>query len=121
MKNILILCFTLFASSMIIAQEKSDKKNIETSFEVKGVCEMCKKRIESAAMRTSGVKMAEWNEETQQLKVVYKNGKTTEQEIHQAVANYGHETPLVPADSSAYTKLPDCCRYKDGAKCGQKK
>lgn len=118
MKNIVMLSIALFAFSMINAQEKSDKKIIETSFEVKGVCEMCKKRIESSAMRTNGVKMAEWNKETQQLNVVYKNGKTTEEEIQQSVASYGHETALIPADSSAYEKLPDCCRYKDGAKCG---
>jgi len=69
-------------------------------------------------MRTNGVKLAEWSKETQQLKVVYKNGKTTEAEIHQSVADFGHQTSLIPADSSAYTKLPDCCRYKDGAECG---
>ncbi len=78
---------------------------------------MCKKRIESAAMRTKGVKQAEWNKKTEDLKVVYNSKKTTEEAIHKAVANHGHETALIAADSSAYIKLPDCCRYKDGAKC----
>ncbi|MEQ8623685.1 MAG: ATPase [Vicingaceae bacterium] len=118
MKKLFILSFALLSFALVNAQDEADKKIIETSFEVKGVCDMCKTRIENAAMRTNGVKLAEWDKETQQLKVVYKNGKTTEAEIHQSVADYGHETSQIPADSSAYTKLPDCCRYKDGAKCG---
>ena len=118
MKKLFILSFTLFSFTLVSAQDGSDKKIIETSFEVQGVCKMCKERIETAAMRTKGVKLAEWNKETKQLKVVYKNNKTTEAEIQESIANHGHETPSVPADSSAYTKLPNCCRYKDGAKCG---
>lgn len=116
MKNIILSLFAVFAFTVANGQEKS-KPISETTFKVEGVCNMCKNRIESAALRTKGVKTAEWNKKTEDLKVVYNNKKTTEEEIHKAVANRGHETALVPADSSAYLKLPDCCRYKEGAKC----
>ena len=117
MKYLVILSIALFSFTSIQAQEKSDKKNVETSFEVKGVCGQCEDRIESAAMRTKGVKVADWDKKTQLLTVVYNKNKTSEEEIHQAVADRGHETSMVPSDSTAYSKLPGCCRYKDGAKC----
>lgn len=123
-KLISILCLTFaftFAQAQTETEAKTDSKVSETTFKVNGVCGMCKDRIEAAAMRTSGVKMAEWDKNTQMLKVVYKNSKTTDEEIHKAVANAGHETVNTPADSTAYAKLPDCCRYKEGAVCGSEK
>ena len=89
-KNILFLSISLFLTISLSAQEK--KKKIETSeFEVKGVCKMCKERIENAAL-IKGVKLAEWNKETSMLKVVYSTKKTTLETIHKAVAEAGHET-----------------------------
>lgn len=121
MKKILsILCLT-FAFAFAQAQTESDNKVTEASFKVNGVCGMCKDRIEGAAMRTNGVKTAVWDKKTQMLTVVYKNSKTSEAEIQKAVVNIGHETETMPADSSAYAKLPDCCRYKEGAVCGSEK
>ncbi len=118
MKNIIITIIAVFAFSFAQGQEKSDSKIVETSFEVDGVCGMCKDRIEEAAMRTKGVKLANWDKTTKELKVTYRSDKTTEEAIQQSVASVGHETPATPADTSAYAKLPGCCRYKDGAKCG---
>lgn len=83
------------------------------SFHVDGVCKMCKDRIENAAL-VKGVKMAEWDVETGMLRVVYRPKKVSLQKIHRSVAEAGHETSEVAADPEAYSKLPDCCRYKDG-------
>ena len=80
---------------------------------VAGVCGMCEKRIENAAL-INGVKMAEWDKETQILKVVYKPKKVSLQEIHKAVAESGHRTDKVEADKKAYSNLPKCCQYDDG-------
>jgi copper chaperone CopZ len=125
MKKLLsILCLTLaftFAQAQTETESKTDSKVSETTFKVNGVCGMCKDRIEAAAMRTSGVKMADWDKKTQMLKVVYKSNKTTDEEIQKSVANVGHETETMPADSTSYAKLPDCCRYKEGAVCGSEK
>jgi cation transport ATPase len=116
MKNIIIIIISVFTFSVVQGQEKKGGV-IETKFQVKGVCGECKERIESAAMRTKGVKTADWDKVTQDLTVVYNSKKVEEKARHEAVAAYGHETTLTPADSSAYTQLPACCRYKDGAKC----
>lgn len=114
MKSILITLLAVFTFSIAQAQEKSDKKISESTFHVDGVCKMCKKRIEDAALRTSGVKLAEWNKSTKELRVIYKNTKTTEEEIQKAVSKRGHSTEKHEADTSAYKQLPNCCKYKDG-------
>ena len=116
MKHQILIILSVFAFTVVQAQEKS-KTIVETTFKVEGVCEMCKERIEESALRAKGVKLAEWDKKSQKLKVVYNSKKTEEKEIHKAIANQGHETSLIPADSSAYRLLPGCCRYKDGAEC----
>ena len=54
-KSILIVCLLLVGFSAA-AQKK--KKNSKITIEVDGVCMMCKKRIEKAALNTKGVKFA---------------------------------------------------------------
>ncbi|SRR5690554_5101316 len=114
MKNIIIIVLAVFSFSPIYSQEKNKKKIVETTFRVDGVCEDCKKRIEDATLRISGVKLAEWDKNTQQLNVVYKNKKTSEDAIQQTIANNGHSTEGHEADSAAYEKLPKCCKYSSG-------
>ncbi len=99
------------------AQTNSPKlKKIETSeFTVQGVCGMCQKRIEKAAL-IKGVKLVEWNKETQKVKVIYASKKVKLEDIHRSIAGAGHDTELVKADDKVYAKLPDCCGYRDGVK-----
>lgn len=117
MENIiksLIIIIPFALSTSLNAQDKVSK--IDTAeFKVQGVCNMCKARIENAAL-VKGVKFAEWNKETNMLKVVYVNNKTNEENIHKAVADHGHDTEKVKASNEAYQKLPDCCAYRDGVK-----
>ena len=116
MKNqkyfVLVIMAALFLSVNLFGQKKSTKVKTE-SFEVDGVCGMCKDRIENAAL-IKGVKLAAWDKDKQMLKVVYKPGKVSIEDIHKAVAEAGHETRKVKANMEAYNKLPDCCKYKDG-------
>lgn len=93
-------------------------QTVETSFEVKGVCDMCKDRIEETALRQSGVKFATWDEETQKVTIAYKANKITEDDLHAAIANSGHATSKVDKKKEAYESLPACCQYESGHKCG---
>ncbi len=102
----------LFALEPSVAIQK-DKGEKSAEFKVFGVCGMCKDRIENGAL-IKGVKMAEWDKETQLLKVIYKPGKVTLDGIHKAVAEVGHSTEKVKAKQEAYDKLPNCCKYNDG-------
>ncbi|WP_236979345.1 heavy-metal-associated domain-containing protein [Membranihabitans maritimus] len=108
-KSLLILPVFFFAISIGQAQSK----NIQTdSVTVNGVCDMCKDRIEEAAI-IKGVKMAEWDKYAQKLTVLYKPKKTNLQTICAAVAKVGHDTDKVKATEEAYASLPDCCAYRN--------
>ena len=83
---------------------------------VRGVCGMCKKRIEEAAYSVRGVQSAQWSADKQALKVVYEPSKTDSEAIQKKIADIGHDTPQYKAEKSTYDKLPKCCRYRDGLK-----
>ena len=55
------------------AQNKNAKHNLA----VKGNCGMCKERIEKAAYGVNGVKVADWDEETQNLSIILNEKKNT--------------------------------------------
>ncbi len=108
-----IIVFCAFCSyTNMKAQDNSN--NIETiEFKVYGNCGECKERIENAAL-IKGVKLAEWNKETDILKVVFNNKKTNKQTIQQSIAEAGHDTEEFKATDETYKKLPNCCAYRDG-------
>jgi len=97
--------------------ETSGKKDIRTdTIHVDGNCNMCKKRIENAAL-IRGVKKATWNKYSDKLVVIYDANKVSTKEIEKAVAEVGHDTPNYKADDKVYSKLPPCCLYREaGAK-----
>lgn len=109
--SILIVLLTLMGST-IEAKNKKDK--IKTNeFEVQGVCNDCKARIENAAL-IKGVKKVDWEKETGKLTVIYDSTKTNVLLVHKSVAKAGHATSKIKADQEAYNKLPACCKYNDG-------
>ena len=114
MKTILsILLVTLFSMGLS-AQEKESK--IDTiKFEVKGVCGMCKDRIENAAL-IKGVKWVEWDKATDTLTVIYRVDKIDIMKVHNSIAEAGHTTEKVECNIDAYNKLPACCAYMGDAK-----
>ena len=110
----LSLAILFFGSMVSVHGQADDKKNVsEARFKVAGVCNMCKDRIENAAL-IKGVKFAEWTADSLVLHVVFSPKKVTIDEIHHAVAEMGHDTDRVKASGEAYEKLPDCCAYRDG-------
>lgn len=109
-KIILVLLVSLFGFA-IQAQEKKNK-NAKANVEVKGNCEMCKKRIEKAAYSVTGVKSAVWHSEDQQLHLVYNEQKCSATDVVKAVAKAGHDTKDIKADKEDYDKLHECCQYE---------
>lgn len=107
MKRIFFLLSISVLSFNAMAQ--SDIKT--ETLKVEGNCGMCKKRIEAAAF-VKGVKRAEWNKETRELKVTYRTSKTNTDAIAQSIAKVGHNTEKLQAAKADYKKLPQCCHYK---------
>lgn len=94
-------------------KEVKKNKNAKVAFEVDGICGMCKKRIEIAALKTKGVKFAIWNVKTHQMNVILDERKTSLNTIKQNIANVGHDVKDFIATDEAYASVHPCCKYRD--------
>ena len=115
MKKIILIAIVSILSFTANAQEKN--KNAKVTFEVDGVCGMCKKRIETAALKTKGVKFALWNVKTHQLNLIMDERKVELGTVQQNIANVGHDIILkdkkITATLKAYNSVNPCCKYRD--------
>ena len=111
MKKLITVMCLLFTITATQAQKK--KRNAKLVVEVDGVCMMCKKRIEKAALNTKGVKYANWNVTSHQLMLIMDERKTNEKIVCQNLATAGHDTEEFKASEEAYASLHTCCKYRD--------
>ena len=108
MKKLIIICLLIAPLSLSAQSEK----NVKSNFEVNGNCEMCKKRIEKAALSVKGVKMVIWDIPSNIITVTHNTSKASLRNIQKAIADVGHDTPLVKASDEVYNELPMCCLYE---------
>jgi len=87
------------------SQEVKKKKNAKVSFEVDGICGMCKKRIETAALKSKGVKFAIWSVKTHQLSVILDERKTDVKKIQKNIAAVGHDSKGFVASEETYSSV----------------
>ena len=111
MKKIIFVLSLLFIGFSTQAQKK--KKNAKVSIEVDGICGMCKKRIEKAALNTKGVKFALWNVKSHQLKLIIDERKTDVKKVQKNIAKVGHDSKGFKATDEAYNSVHPCCKYRD--------
>lgn len=97
----------------VLMMGTAEAKTVKTTFEVKGNCDMCQKRIEKAAKSVKGVTSARWNKENGQLSLVYDNKLTSPEKVQKALADAGHDSGTFKADQKVYEKLPACCKYRE--------
>ena len=90
----------------------AQSKITETSIEVDGLCGMCKQRIENAAY-LPGVKKVNWDIETHQLDLVFRNDKVSKQEIIASINKAGHDVKGALASDEQYANIRSCCRFRD--------
>lgn len=115
-----IIQFLLTGSVFLLAGINSNahaKPNHPTTdttitFNVAGVCEMCKRRIEDAA-QGRGVKAASWDVNTKILTLRVDPKRVLLQKVHERIATAGHDTPEKKAPDATYNQLPDCCRHRE--------
>jgi copper chaperone CopZ len=101
-KLIAVIITVLFAAS---AHSQSEIK-IKTS----AICEQCKKRLESNLIYEKGIKFVKLNLDDKVLTVDYNPNKTSPEKIKAAISKIGYDADDVAADSTAYLKLPSCCK-----------
>lgn len=95
----------------VVMADHGDFEDIH-SIGVSGNCEMCKERIEEAALELATIQYANYVIAEQQLYVRSK-GDFNVNELHQKIASVGHSTDQLLADESAYENLPNCCHYHE--------
>jgi len=101
----IILGLFLLSTLFISAQNLS-----KNQFQVKGNCEMCKERIESAA-RKAGAKAARYSIDNQTLTLETDSGAPAEV-ILKTIAEAGHDNEKFKASDEGYESLPACCHYE---------
>jgi len=119
MKNNIIAIIAVFAMTLGLnnsgfAQDKiKTKKVVSDTLYVHGICDMCKDRIENAAL-IKGVKKASYDKHSHKLVVFYKPNKVDLDTIEKEIAKAGHDTQNYKADIDVYNSLPECCAYRSG-------
>nr|WP_315030396.1 TonB-dependent receptor [uncultured Chryseobacterium sp.] len=96
---------TLFLFTQFISAQNISKNQ----FKVKGNCEMCKTRIESAAKK-AGAKKAEYSIDLQTLTLEI--DKVSADDVLKKVAEAGHDNEKFKASNETYEGLPGCCHYE---------
>lgn len=107
------LFLTLLFALNACTSKTAVSKVVEQEIRVFGNCDQCKERIETALVRP-GVKTAEWDKQSKMLTVVYRSDKVSEVQIHEWIAEAGHDTKKTKAENAKYETLPGCCKYRDG-------
>jgi len=111
MKKIVVLVVLGFLATGVFAQEKNKK----ISMNVDGKCEMCKGRIEKAALNVKGVKFASWDIPTHELSLIIDERKTDAMQVKTALVGAGHDTKELKATEAAYESIHPCCKYRTDA------
>lgn len=115
MKNpistLFILLFGLLAFS---ANAQTQEVTIKVGFDCDHYqeCETGQSRLEKHLMYTKGIKAIKWDPKTTSVVLQYNAGKTTVEQIREAISKAGYDADEVKADPKAYTKLDACCQKK---------
>ena len=121
-KVFLMLTIVAFSSVVVNAQshvghhatttQKAKTSSTHAMLGVQGNCDMCKARIEKAALGVKGVSSAMWEAKDQKLHVNYNASVANLSAISKAIAKVGHDTEKDKAIPEVYKALPGCCKYK---------
>lgn len=106
------LIYTTFFLVFTLPSFGQEKPKSYQKIAVKGNCEMCKKRIEKAALSVKGVRSASWSTDEKKLDLYLNPKKTNLEEVEKAVAKTGHDTQRIKATEENYKNLHSCCQYE---------
>jgi len=106
-KHVLLFVFAVTISIYSYSQTESS-----ASIKVAAACGMCKMRIEKA-LKIPGIIKAKYDVKTQTLSVSFDASVIKIEDIHNKMAEVGHDTELKKADDKVYKALPECCHYRD--------
>jgi periplasmic mercuric ion binding protein len=105
-KRLTLLMMMLLSATITLLSATS-------TFKVSGNCGMCKKKIETQFKGVEGVESATWNKSTKMFSITYDSTKITLPAIHEKISSAGYDTETTKGNDEAYSKLPNCCKYRD--------
>lgn len=105
--TILICAFFSFNS---FSQSAKSTETATIKIKTSAQCGSCKEKIENALKAEKGVVSATLDLTTKIVTVVYKTVKTNPDALRNAIAKVGYDADNIPANTSAYNKLPACCK-----------
>lgn len=113
MKSVISLALATF---LLVNTSFSQINNaVTTNVKIAGNCGMCKTAIEKAADKKK-ISTAIWNEEGKTATITYESKKTNLDAILKDIALAGYDNQSFLAPDDAYSKLPECCKYKRESK-----
>jgi periplasmic mercuric ion binding protein len=103
---IAILAVVTFTTATVLSDVKAEQITVEAG-------ESCKEYIEESARKVDGVIHAEWDEETQELNVVFEEKDTTLDQIEKSLTKMGFETSNEKSNEKTSLKIPAECSTKE--------
>ncbi|MFI5155588.1 MAG: heavy-metal-associated domain-containing protein [Chitinophagales bacterium] len=111
MKKILLSFFSIYLCTLGYSQVTVKGGVATATISTPTVqCEECKQRIEKYVIREEGVQKVVVDYKRKVTKVTYVMERTNIENVKTAIANAGYDADDVPAEQSAYQKLPTCCK-----------
>ncbi len=104
------LAFVFAAFSFNPTQAEAGGKSETVKIMTSAVCDMCKERIEKAVYNTKGVKAVTLDVDTKIATVKFNPKKVSADDLKAVISNAGYRADDVPANETAFNKLPRCCR-----------
>ncbi len=104
--------FLMFSLSSFAQTAK--KEVVEIKIKTSAVCNMCKESIEKGLIYEKGIKDVTLDVDSKIATVKYRSDKTTPEIIKKFIASLGYDADEIPADKTAYQKLPSCCKKDSG-------
>lgn len=94
-----------------VVEVELDSSQTKT-FTVNGNCGMCEKTIEGSLKGVHGVSLADWDKESDIMKVTFDPKIITLDAIKQRIADVGYDSDTHRANDETYNNLPGCCQYE---------
>jgi copper chaperone CopZ len=83
------------------------------TLKVSGNCGSCKKRIVKAASSIEGVTDASWDKTKKVFTATIDDTKSNVESVKKVILEAGYDVEDAKGNDEAYSKLPDCCKYRD--------
>ncbi|MCE2438160.1 MAG: heavy-metal-associated domain-containing protein [Candidatus Latescibacteria bacterium] len=110
-KTICIVLSSVFAFALVAVSGCSTAETRTAKIKVPTAqCMMCANKIDTTLKNVDGVKEVNVDMDTRVVNVTYDAKRTDTAAMEQAIARVGYQANQVPADSTAYASLPDCCK-----------